>query len=101
MQVGLTPIHTADEVCDLEEELDRALFNLKQDLSKAAFARSIGENVMRGRQALARQGLWPGSPTPNGYLLGPDGRLAADPVWAPTVKWVYHPLPPRASGSRR
>jgi DNA invertase Pin-like site-specific DNA recombinase len=88
-QAGLTHIHTADEVYDLEEDLDLVLLNLKQDLTKAAYAKAIGKNVLRARQARARQGLWPGSPVPLGYLLGGDGRLAVDPEWSPVIRWIY------------
>lgn len=89
MSAGLTHIHTADEEYDLEEDLDLVLLNLKQDLTKAAYAKAIGKNVLRGRQQRARQGLWPGGPIPTGYLLGKDGHLAVDPVWAPAVRWLY------------
>jgi DNA invertase Pin-like site-specific DNA recombinase len=88
-QAGLTHIHTADEVYDLEEDLDLVLLNLKQDLTKAAYAKAIGKNVLRARQARARAGLWPGSPVPLGYVLGDDGHLAVDPEWADVIRWIY------------
>jgi DNA invertase Pin-like site-specific DNA recombinase len=86
---GLTLIRTPDEEYDLEEDLDLVLLNLKQDLSKAAYAKAIGKNVLRGRQARARLGLWPGGPVPLGYRLGADGHLVVDPVWGPVIRWVY------------
>jgi site-specific DNA recombinase len=88
-QAGLTHIHTADEVYDLEEDLDLVLLNLKQDLTKAAYAKAIGKNVLRSRQNRARQGLWPGGPLPLGYLLGEGGRLAVDPDWSDLIRWIY------------
>jgi DNA invertase Pin-like site-specific DNA recombinase len=88
-QAGLTHIHTADEVYDLEEDLDLVLLNLKQDLTKAAYAKAIGKNVLRARQARARAGMWPGSLPPLGYRLGDDGRLAVDDEWAPVIRWIY------------
>jgi site-specific DNA recombinase len=89
-QAGLTHIHTPDEVIDLEDELDRVLFNLKQDLAKAAYAQSIGKNVRRSRLSRVREGKWPGGPAPLGYLIGPDGVLVVDEVWAPVVRWIFH-----------
>jgi site-specific DNA recombinase len=89
MQAGLTYIYTPDEVYDLEEDLDLVLFNLKQDLTKAAYAKAIGKNVLRSRLARARAGLWPGGVVPGGYLRGADGHLAVDPAWAPVIRWTF------------
>jgi hypothetical protein len=76
-------------VYDLEEDLDLVLLNLKQDLTKAAYAKAIGKSVLRDRQDRARKGLWPGSLAPLGYRLGGDGRLAVEAEWADVVRWLY------------
>jgi site-specific DNA recombinase len=89
MMAGLTHIHTPDEVIDLEEDLDVVLFNLKQDLTNAAYAKCIGKNVLRSRQAKSRAGLWSSGPVPKGYLVGNDGHLIIDPVWGPTIRWIF------------
>jgi DNA invertase Pin-like site-specific DNA recombinase len=89
MGAGVTCLFTADEDYDLEEDLDLVLLNIRQDLSKAAYAKSIGKNVLRGRQAKAKGGQWPGGPIPIGYVKAPDGHLAPDPATAPLVRWIY------------
>jgi DNA invertase Pin-like site-specific DNA recombinase len=89
MEAGLTHIHTADEVYDLDEDLDVVLLNLKQDLMKAGYAKSISKNILRDRQARAALGLWPGGPIPTGYQRGDDGHLVVDPLWAPIIRWIF------------
>jgi hypothetical protein len=89
MSAGLTHIHTADEIYDLDEDIDLVLLNIKQDLGKAAYSKAISKNILRSRQARARLGLWPGGPVPTGYQVGADGHLVLDPLWAPVIRWIF------------
>ena len=75
---------------DLADDTHRVLFNLKQDLGRHNFLRSLSANVVRGMTAAARQGKFVGSTPPYGYLLGADGRLVSGEAGkADTVRRMF------------
>jgi site-specific DNA recombinase len=91
MESGVTRLLTPDGWIDLENDVDRLLFNIRQDMSRAAYVKSLSRNVTRSALARARQGLWPAGRPPYGYIIGPDGRLAlGDPEEVATVRWIFH-----------
>jgi site-specific DNA recombinase len=87
---GVTRMLTAEGWVDFDDDMDRLFFNIKQDMAKAMYVKSLSRNVSRSCMERARRGLWTGGRRPYGYTLGPDGRLAlADPTRAEAAAWVF------------
>jgi DNA invertase Pin-like site-specific DNA recombinase len=90
MQSGVTRILTHEGWIDLEDDTDRLLFNIRQDLGRAAYSKSLSRNVTRSAIERARRGLWVAGRPPYGYRIGDDGRLAlGDPAMVETVRWIF------------
>lgn len=78
MDAGVGRVITnADGVVDLADETHRVLFNLKQDLGRNAYLRSLSANVLRGMTQSAAGGKFMGK-APLGDVKGADGRLVPD-----------------------
>jgi site-specific DNA recombinase len=89
---GVTRLLTqAEGWIDLEDDVDRLLFNIKQDMSRAAYVKSLSRNVTRSAIDRAKQGLWVAGGAPYGYRIGDDGHLdLGDPREIEVVKWIFH-----------
>jgi DNA invertase Pin-like site-specific DNA recombinase len=90
VEAGVSRMLTVEGWIDWRNEIDRVLFNLKQDLSRAAYSKSIAKNVARSFVQRALRGEWLGSRPPHGYVRGPDGKLAlGDPAKIAVVKRIF------------
>jgi DNA invertase Pin-like site-specific DNA recombinase len=92
LDAGITRIRTPEGEIDLTSDVDLTLFNVKQDLTKAAYARSLSKNASRGllKRALAgkRSG---GSKAPYAYRDGPDGHFILGPAEeVRAVQRIFH-----------
>jgi hypothetical protein len=110
MSAGVTRMLTAEGWIDWTNEVDCVLYNLKQDLAKSAFSKSISKNVTRTMAKRAALGYWCGSCAPFGYRAVPTNpawlqwsegdksgkapdklsRLQEDAGRAEAVHWVFH-----------
>src|SRR5262245_40167100 len=87
---GVSKLLTAEGWIDLDSDVDRLMFNLKQDLSRSAYSKSLSKNVTRSALRRAREGRWVCARPPYAYVVGPDGHLAvADPAMAEAVHWIF------------
>jgi hypothetical protein len=83
-------LYTQEGWLDLEDDTDRVLFRVKQDLARAGYSKSLAKNVTRSALARALEGKWVAGPAPYGYAVGPDERLVpGDPREVETVRWVF------------
>jgi site-specific DNA recombinase len=90
IQSGATRLLTHEGWIDLEDDVDRLLFHIRQDMSRAAYSKSLSRNVTRSAVARARQGLWVAGRPPYAYRIGEDGHLAlGDPGMVETVRWIF------------
>jgi site-specific DNA recombinase len=90
MQAGVTRLLTHEGWIDLEDDVDRLLFHIKQDMSRAAYAKSLSRNITRSAIERAKQGLWVAGRPPYAYRIGEDGHLAlGDPAMVETVRWIF------------
>jgi DNA invertase Pin-like site-specific DNA recombinase len=90
MQAGVTRILTHEGWIDLEDDVDRLLYNIRQDVGRAAYAKSMSGNITRSARDRALRGLWVAGRPPYGYRIGDDGRLAlGDPAFVETVRWIF------------
>jgi DNA invertase Pin-like site-specific DNA recombinase len=90
IDAGVTRMLSSEGWTDWTDDVDRVLYNLKQDLGRAAYSKSLSKTVSRAMLQRAREGKWIGSSTPFGYLLGPDGRLAlGDSAHVEAVRWMF------------
>jgi hypothetical protein len=87
---GVSRLLTQDGWTDFDSDLDRLLFNIRQDMSRAAFSKSLSKNVARSGVRRAREGRWVCGKPPYGYAIGPDGHLTVgDPQKAEAVRWLF------------
>jgi hypothetical protein len=90
MAHGVKKMLTNEGFIDFEDDMQRVFFNLRQDLGKRAYSKSVSAAVSRTRLTRSRAGLWTGGPPPFGYILGPDGHLAlGDPREVKTVALLF------------
>jgi DNA invertase Pin-like site-specific DNA recombinase len=90
MKAGVTRMLTAEGWVDFDDDMDRLMFNIKQDMAKAMYVKSLSRNVARSCLECAKQGQWTGGRRPHGYTLGPDGHLAiGDLAAAEAVTWLF------------
>jgi DNA invertase Pin-like site-specific DNA recombinase len=90
MRSGVTRLLTQEGWIDLEDDVDRLLFHIKQDMSRAAYAKSMSKNVTRSGAERAKKGLWVAGRPPYGYKIGDDGHLAlGEPLQVETVRWIF------------
>jgi DNA invertase Pin-like site-specific DNA recombinase len=68
-RLGVERIVTATEEVDLYDDGQRAIYGLKQDLTKRAYAKAVSKNVSRALAMLAARGCWTGGPVPYGYRV--------------------------------
>jgi DNA invertase Pin-like site-specific DNA recombinase len=90
MQTGVTRFLTHEGWIDLEDDVDRLLFHIRQDMSRAAYPKSLSRNVTRSAVERARQGQWVAGRPPYGYRIGEDGHLTlGDPTLVEVVRWIF------------
>jgi DNA invertase Pin-like site-specific DNA recombinase len=90
MSCGVTRMITNAQAFDFTDDRQRVFYNLSQDLGKRAYSKAISATVSRTRAEKAALGVWTGSVTPFGYVVGPDGHLALGPAEeVATVAWIY------------
>jgi DNA invertase Pin-like site-specific DNA recombinase len=90
MQAGVTRLLTHEGWIDLEDDVDRLLFHIRQDMSRAAYSKSLSRNVTRSALDRARKGLWVAGRPPYAYRIADDGRLApGDPAMVETLRWIF------------
>lgn len=86
---GVTRIRHGAGWIDLNNDMDRVMFNLTQDLKNAAFCPGHSRRVLDGQAKQAREGYWMGGPAPFGYRIQ-GGKLVPGPEeevkWA---KWIF------------
>jgi site-specific DNA recombinase len=91
LDAGVTRMLSQEGWTDWEDDTDRVLYNLKQDLSRAGYSKSLAKNVARSMANLAMQGMWLGSTPPIAYVVGPDGRLAlGEAALVALVQRIFH-----------
>jgi DNA invertase Pin-like site-specific DNA recombinase len=74
MRLGVERLVMATEEVDLYDDGARAMFGVKQDLSKRAYAKQVSKNVSRGMALLAAAGCWTGGSAPYGYRIAGEAR---------------------------
>jgi DNA invertase Pin-like site-specific DNA recombinase len=90
LDAGVSRMLCSEGWIDWGNDVDRVLYNLRQDLSKSAYSKGLSKNVTRGMAAEARAGKWLGAKPPYGYAVGPDRKLClGDPVKAEAVRWMF------------
>jgi DNA invertase Pin-like site-specific DNA recombinase len=90
MTNGVSRMLTNEGWIDFEDDMQRVFFNLRQDLGKRAYSKSISMTVSRTRAERARLGLWTGGQPPFAYRVGPDGHLMfGDPEHIATVRYIF------------
>jgi DNA invertase Pin-like site-specific DNA recombinase len=90
MDAGVTRMLTQEGWVDFDSDLDRLLFNIKQDMSRAAYSKSLSKNVTRSAFRRAKEGRWVCGKPPFGYRLATDGRLApGDASAVDTVREIF------------
>jgi DNA invertase Pin-like site-specific DNA recombinase len=62
LDAGTTRMLTSEGWTDFEDDTDRLLHNVKQDLGRSAYVKSLAKNVTRSAIDRAREGLWNGGP---------------------------------------
>src|SRR5262249_38122031 len=84
---------TSDGWVDFEDDTDRLVFNLHQDVSRSKFSKDLSENISRGAVARALAGFWVAGKAPLGYrTFGP--KYAKKLVFGPgaevaLVLWIF------------
>jgi site-specific DNA recombinase len=87
MEAGVTRLLTQDGWVDFEDDVDRLVFNLRQDTGRVAYSKSLSKNVARSGLSRAKGGRWVCGKPPYGLALGPDGKLAlGDPAEAEALR---------------
>lgn len=106
MQAGVSRILTAEGWTDLTEDMDLLLLNVKQDLARAGFSKSIAKNVTRNAAERAAKGWLVAGRAPYGYrvryvkrevkgrmkdcpeslILGEDDAARRE---SETVRWIF------------
>jgi site-specific DNA recombinase len=71
LDAGVSRMLTPEGWTDWEDDVDRVLYNLRQDLSRAAYSKSLSKNVTRSALQRARAGLWVAGKPPRGYRAVP------------------------------
>jgi DNA invertase Pin-like site-specific DNA recombinase len=74
MCLGVERLVTATEDVDLYDDGSRAIFDLKQQLTKRGYAKQLSKNVSRGMASLAAAGCWTGGSPPLGYRIAGERR---------------------------
>jgi DNA invertase Pin-like site-specific DNA recombinase len=89
---GITRIRTPEGEIDLTSDVDLTLFNVRQDLTKAAYAKALSKNASRGLLKRALDGKRSGGhKAPYGYRDGPDGHFILGPAaQVRAVQRIYH-----------
>jgi DNA invertase Pin-like site-specific DNA recombinase len=85
---GVSRMLTPEGWTDFENELDRLLYNLKQDLARSGYSKAVSKNVSRSRLQWALAGKWAGLP-PYGYRKGADKHLVVYEPEAEVVRWLF------------
>src|SRR5262249_35840124 len=86
---GVTRMLTQEGWIDFGSDLDRVLFNLRQDLTRAGYSKSLSKNIARAALARARTGVWPSGRLPFGYHKGADGKLFPFEPEAAVIRFAF------------
>jgi site-specific DNA recombinase len=87
---GVSRMLTNEGWVDWTDDTDLTLHNVKQDLSKAAYSKSISKNVARGMRAKALRGEWTGGNRPPYAYIVAAGKLSpGDPVRVAVVQKIF------------
>jgi DNA invertase Pin-like site-specific DNA recombinase len=90
ISAGVSRLLTQDGWTDFNSDLDRLLFNFRQDMSRAAFSKTLSKHITRSGIRQAKDGRWVCGRPPYGYDVGPDGHLAVgDLQKAEAVRWMF------------
>ncbi len=91
LDAGVSRMLTSEGWIDFEDDTDRVLHAVKQDLGRSAYSKSLSSNVSRSCLARAREGKWNGGRLPYAYLVGPDQHLIlGDPAEVETVRTIFY-----------
>jgi DNA invertase Pin-like site-specific DNA recombinase len=74
MRLGVERLITATEEVDLYDDGDRAIYGLKQDLTKRGYAKALSKNIARAMPQYAAAGCWTGGMAPHGYRIAGEAR---------------------------
>jgi DNA invertase Pin-like site-specific DNA recombinase len=74
MGLGVERLVTATEEVDLYDDGDRAIYGLKQDLTKRGYAKALSKNVSRAMPQYAAAGCWTGGVPPYAYRVTGEAR---------------------------
>src|SRR5262245_53219298 len=103
LDAGVTRMFSSEGWIDFNSEIDRVLYNLKQDLTRQAYPKAVSRNVILRAYQRALQGWWVAGPPPYGYTVSylhwtdkrgrkrrtPQALLLGDPVEVEAVKWIF------------
>jgi DNA invertase Pin-like site-specific DNA recombinase len=90
MGAGVSRMLTQEGWLDFEDDVDRLLFNLRQDVGREAYSKSISKNVTRSNLARAKEGLWVAGRPPYAYAVGDHGHLVlGDPRHVGAILWLF------------
>jgi DNA invertase Pin-like site-specific DNA recombinase len=90
LDAGVTRMLDNDGWTDFENETDRVMHTIKQDLGRSAYVRSLAQNCTRGSIKRALEGKRCGGPVPYAYVVDDAGFLAlGDPAEVEAVRWMF------------
>jgi DNA invertase Pin-like site-specific DNA recombinase len=96
IDVGVTRVLTREGWLDLDDEIDRAMMNVKQEFGKAAYVKSVSSGITRAALKRAKEGRWNGGRRPYGYTVAADGKLAVGETRAAeAVRWMFREMADR------
>jgi DNA invertase Pin-like site-specific DNA recombinase len=75
MGAGVSRLLHSEGWIDFEDDVDLTMFNIKQDLGRKAYSKSLAKNVTRSGLNRAREGRWVAGATPYGYAIGLNHKL--------------------------
>jgi site-specific DNA recombinase len=69
MKFGVERLVTATEELDLFDDAERSIHDLRQNLTRRAYAKSISKNISRAMPQYAEKGCWNGGEAPYAYRI--------------------------------
>jgi DNA invertase Pin-like site-specific DNA recombinase len=90
ISAGVTRLLTQEGWVDFDSDLDRLMYNIRQDMGRLAYSKSLSKNVARSGLRRAREGRWVCGRPPYGYAVGDDGHLAiGEKCRADTIRSIF------------
>jgi site-specific DNA recombinase len=91
MTAGVCRLLAQEGWLDFENDIDRLLFNIKQDMGREAYSKSLSRNVARSGLSRAKEGRWVAGKPPYAYIVGPEGKLIfGSKAEVQALRWMFH-----------